>query len=394
MKTHATRFLSFQPISIYHLIIFFVAASISTTTINNATAQDSIGDAITAIRAVEVGGKNQESAAKAMKVLNAASPDKIPAILDGMGGANQLALNWFKGAVESIIRNGDDLPRDQIKSYFEDKSKGAMGRLLAYELLTKDNPSLADKIIPTLTDDPSMPLRAIGIASEIEKAKSAEPADAVRILAVAFTQVRDVQQVETIADMLAEHGMMVNTQKQLGFINRWHIVGCFDNKDEKGFSVAHGPEKDPSSIDVEKNTFKDAEGNEVKWAVAETAERSGVINIVDVLGPIKGVTAYAVANFTATDDMEVDIRFGSSNAHKVWVNGELSVTNEIYHNGGTSTDKFSGRAKLKKGKNQILLKICQNEQTQSWAQSWDYQLRICDQDGLAIQPAAPPKANY
>ena len=284
--------------SIYHLIIFVAATAISTLSVNTAAAQDSIADAIAAIRAVEINGKNHEGAAKAMKVLNAAAPDKIPAILDGMGGANQLALNWFKGAVESILRNGGDLPRDQIKSYFEDKSKGAMGRLLAYELLTKDNPKWAEQIIPTLTDDPSMPLRAIGIADTIEKAKSAEPDKALPMLAVAYTQVRDVQQVVTIADMLAGHGMMVDTQKQLGFINRWHIVGCFDNKDEKGFDVAHGPEKDPTKIDVEKNRFENTDGEQVKWAVTETAERSGIVNIVDVLGPIKGVTAYAAVSYT------------------------------------------------------------------------------------------------
>ena len=36
------------------------------------------------------------------------------------------------------------------------------------------------------------------------------------------------------------------------------------------------------------------------------------------------------------------------------------------------------------GTNVILLKICQNEQTESWAQDWEFQLRVCDGLGTAV----------
>jgi hypothetical protein len=39
---------------------------------------------------------------------------------------------------------------------------------------------------------------------------------------------------------------------------------------------------------------------------------------------------------------------------------------------------------LKKGRNEILVKICQNEQTEDWAQTWDFQLRVCDALGTAV----------
>jgi hypothetical protein len=43
---------------------------------------------------------------------------------------------------------------------------------------------------------------------------------------------------------------------------------------------------------------------------------------------------------------------------------------------------------LKKGTNRILLKICQNEQEESWAQDWKFQFRITDTSGkgLASKP--------
>jgi hypothetical protein len=43
-----------------------------------------------------------------------------------------------------------------------------------------------------------------------------------------------------------------------------------------------------------------------------------------------------------------------------------------------------GRGVLKKGHNEILLKVYQNEQTESWAEEWSFQLRVCDALGGAV----------
>jgi hypothetical protein len=40
--------------------------------------------------------------------------------------------------------------------------------------------------------------------------------------------------------------------------------------------------------------------------------------------------------------------------------------------------------KLNKGKNTLLVKACQNEQTQDWTVQWEFQLRVCDATGTAI----------
>jgi hypothetical protein len=50
-------------------------------------------------------------------------------------------------------------------------------------------------------------------------------------------------------------------------------------------------------------------------------------------------------------------------------------------------DQFIVRGELKPGKNVILLKVCQNEQKEDWAQVWQFQLRVCDSIGKAILPA-------
>ena len=47
-------------------------------------------------------------------------------------------------------------------------------------------------------------------------------------------------------------------------------------------------------------------------------------------------------------------------------------------------DQYVGVGTLKKGRNRILIKVCQDEQTASFAQSWGFQLRVCDSLGGAV----------
>ena len=84
----------------------------------------------------------------------------------------------------------------------------------------------------------------------------------------------------------------------------------------------------------------------------------------------------------------MDIRLGCINAHKVWINGQLLTANQVYHS-GMEIDQYQASCQLKQGKNTILVKICQNEQTESWAQRWQFQLRVCDKTGTAIASVVP-----
>ncbi len=49
-------------------------------------------------------------------------------------------------------------------------------------------------------------------------------------------------------------------------------------------------------------------------------------------------------------------------------------------------DQYRVLAKLQPGTNKILLKICQNEQTEDWAQRWEFQVRVCDSSGPLVLP--------
>ena len=68
----------------------------------------------------------------------------------------------------------------------------------------------------------------------------------------------------------------------------------------------------------------------------------------------------------------------------MWVNGTLLFSRDEYHRGKTRIDQFIIEGKLQEGENEILLKVCQNEQTQSWTKQWEFNFRITDRTGSAI----------
>ena len=83
---------------------------------------------------------------------------------------------------------------------------------------------------------------------------------------------------------------------------------------------------------------------------------------------------------------------GCINANKVWLNGELLTANDVYP-AGMELDQYRAKAQLRAGSNTILVKVCQNEQTESWAQRWSFQLRVCDAQGTAVLPVTAPGGN-
>jgi hypothetical protein len=62
------------------------------------------------------------------------------------------------------------------------------------------------------------------------------------------------------------------------------------------------------------------------------------------------------------------------------------MAHEIYH-ASEAIDQYVAPAEFREGVNTVLVKCCQNEQTEPWAGEWKFQLRITDPLGkpLAVQ---------
>ncbi len=122
----------------------------------------------------------------------------------------------------------------------------------------------------------------------------------------------------------------------------------------------------------------------VQWIDYATSDDYGVVDLNKALLKANGVTAYAWGEFESPAARAAEVRVGSANAAKIWLNGKLVHTHAVYHS-GSNMDQYSAPVELKQGRNTLLVKILQNEQKEDWAQTWDFQLRICDSTGAAIK---------
>lgn len=352
-----------------------------------------------AIRDVAAEGRGNKEAQAAWRELATAKARALPEILAALDGANPLAANYLRGAVETIAQRereaGRQLPVAELEKFILDTKHDPRGRRLAFELLAGVDALAPDRLIPGLLHDPSVEFRRDAVDRLIEKSSQltadGKPAESKMILTEALTGARDDDQVQAIKKQLEGLGEKVDLPTHFGFLTRWRLVAPFDNSNLKGLAAVYPPEK---VLDLEAS-YEGKEGKQISWVEHTTDSEYGIVNLAKALGPFKGSVAYAVTEFTATEELPVEFRLGTPNSWKVWLNDKLIFAREEYHR-GMNLDQYRMRGTLKPGRNVILIKVCQNEQTEDWAQRWEFQFRVCDATGTAIlsadRPATPRPA--
>lgn len=357
-----------------------------------------LASALKAFDAVGPQGKGNQEAAKAWNEVSQLSPGEIPAILSSMDQAGPLAANWYRAAVDAIaertLKSGKSLPKAELEKFVLDQKHSAKSRKLAFDWLARIDESAPDRLIPGMLDDAGLPFRREAVARVITQAETLAKEDkkneALAAYRTAFDKARDVDQIVAISKALKDLGEPVNVTDSMGFITNWKLIGPFDNTDMKGFDAAYPPE---TILDYQAEY--DGKSGKVKWIDHQTTDEFGVVDLNKALGKANGVVAYAVTEFTSPDERPIEIRAGSGNANKIWLNGHLLNESRPYHN-NEEIDQYVCRGTLKKGKNVILLKVLQNEQKESWAQKWQFQCRACDGLGTAVlsldRPKTPPQA--
>ena len=210
--------------------------------------------------------------------------------------------------------------------------------------------------------------------------------EARRLYRVAFDNATNQSQIRKAAEELHPLGIDVNIADKLAFVLDWLVLGPFDNPEKSGFTTAYAPEKELTL----RGTFKGKDDADIKWRRARTFDDFGVIDLREDVAPIDNAAAYAYTTITSTEDMEVQIRGGSDDTMTVWLNGEKVMSVEKWI-GASTMDQHRATAELKKGKNTILVKICQGPADPRWTNGWAFQLRICDSEGRPMALKAKPR---
>jgi hypothetical protein len=330
------------------------------------------------IKAVGKEGVGNAEAAKALKQLVALGPGAMPDVLAGMDDASPVAINWLRAAVEAMQdKNLAGTPVAKLEAFLADKSHGPRARRLAYECLVRHDPKTLDRWLPKLLNDPAGELRRDAVARKLE-AIGKKPSR--QALEEVLGYARDRDQITAIAkDLREQHGVKIDLTSHYGFVTRWNLIGPFDNVKGVGFHNVYPPEK---GIDL-KATYLSKDNKLVGWQEHVTTKDLGLVDFNDAVGKLKGAVHFAYAAVESPTERPVEIRAASNNAIRIWLNGKEIFFREEYHH-GMEIDQHVGKGTLAKGKNQILIKVCQNEQTDTWAERWSFQLRVCDALGGAV----------
>ena len=175
--------------------------------------------------------------------------------------------------------------------------------------------------------------------------------------------------------------------KPLQYVNRWSLLGPFDNRDNGGFSVVQEPE---TEIDFEKPL--QGRNRRISWYTPTIEPATGIIDLSELFEPRIHVMAFAVSYVNAESDGWAVLRAGCAGALCIWVNQKkIDSVNELNDYG---TDKIAAPVYLRKGLNQVLVKSAVVEETE-----WSFSVRFSKPDGapltgLTFETGAEPHRKY
>jgi hypothetical protein len=339
------------------------------------------------ILAVGREGAGNQKASTAWRELVQLGPDGLIQILQSFDRADPISANWLRSAVDTIaereLAKGKPLPASQLEAFVGETKHGGWGRRLAYEWLTKVDPAAPSRLLPKMLDDPGEELRRDAVAFALQDAKQLLDKNEKSAATVAYRKLlaaaRDRDQVESIAKTLKNLGEPVDLVAQFGFITQWKLLGPFDNTGGIGFQTAYPPEKKIDST----ASYQGKKNQSLTWKEHTTSDPYGVVDLNKALGKHMGATGYAYAAVYSEKEQPVELRAGSNNAVRIFLNRHQIYFRDEYHH-GMRMDQHVGQGTLKAGRNEILVKVCQNEQKEDWAQLWSFQLRVCDNLGGAV----------
>lgn len=348
------------------------------------------------INAISSEADGYPEAVKAVAALSQMNAAAIPEVLAAMQEDRPVAANWLRGAVEAIAdkarQEGAPISSEVLIQFINTNTHSPKSRSVAYHLLKQQDKEAATQLIPSFENDSSLELRLLAVDKLIEdaKAKTADEQteEAIDLYQQALTATRNANQARVIADALKKLDVEVDTTEHFGFLKNWHVIAAFEFDKGEGFDAVYPPEK---VIDLEASypgKLIDEIPAPAKWQPLNLGPGEKRVDFNKAFAPVKEVVGYAVTTFDSDEAQDVELRWGTPNATKVWVNGELVASDKVYH-AGDNFDQYTAEAKLKPGENTILVKLVQNEQTQSWTNVWHFELRVCDHLGTAIADAKP-----
>ena len=158
----------------------------------------------------------------------------------------------------------------------------------------------------------------------------------------------------------SRRGDLVATREQiskLGFVDRWLVVGPFDNEGKSGFARDFQPEHEFAKEIVLGQTYPGKE-RPVQWRVIPNQFKFGWLDFGAVVRPQKSICAYATTFVRANKDRPTTLSawVGTAGAFELFVNGTDVLHDDHYR--GHDVDRFAVSLRLPAGYNDFTVKVC------------------------------------
>lgn len=155
-------------------------------------------------------------------------------------------------------------------------------------------------------------------------------------------------------------------------VKDWYFLGPFPNDKNEGLNIQYEPE---NRIELSAS-YKGINDDLLKWERRE-ANKMGYVNLLDYFPENKSLITYAYSTFETKEEGKLLILLGSDDGAAVWLNGKEYFRLNKGRSAYACDDIIP--VPVKKGKNEILLKISQS------GGDWEYFMQIMDKEGIIKQ---------
>jgi hypothetical protein len=186
------------------------------------------------------------------------------------------------------------------------------------------------------------------------------------------------------AGQLGPFKLAKNWAEEQGFVANWLICGPFPNPGERPDNTGFG-------TDYLKNyggeaAFTPTNGMEIKidggaavkflpYATTGTDIIFGDVPHLKIESNQEKILVYCACWLDSDADKDVEVRVGSDDGYKLWINHQLISEQHVYR--AMEMDQETHKVKLNKGKNLLLIKVDQD------TGEYQFMLRVVGADGKA-----------
>lgn len=209
----------------------------------------------------------------------------------------------------------------------------------------------------------------VALAEALHGAEMVEDRD--KVLAAIMGNLKGASAFQSVAAKTGGEDVFAPLRDRLGVVRNWHCAGPFPWK------VAQGFEKNAiDAPDVNLDATYEVNGQTIAWKPFRAEGPIGMAPLMGIIGAVEHATAFAHAKFECSEATKGQIRAGSDDGIRIWLNGKLVHENHIDR--GAALDQDVIPVEFNKGTNTLVAEITQN------AGGWAFLVRLTKEDGTPL----------